>query len=228
MQKIDEIRHVFSKGSVCLSDEGIMVFYTYRESWFTDEIKGNNKMVFERLIGNCGSFGVQYIPGKFIKIIFIFDGISDKLVFYKPIDKHIPLEDVETFMREYELSKEFVDFVTEESLNEDDIIGRITEWVMLKNSEYLDSVKMKSITSWEGFCNLTQEIVNYCGGEAELIAPAIGNDGSCELRFPEGISDVIWFDGESKRVFLKLVMLSELVTIEGNVTNGFLNIGFYL
>lgn len=230
------VRRVFSKGSIVVNDGGIVVIYTHKggDDWFSQQIE-EHKRVFEDLIACSDRIGVLYRGGKFIKMYFYMNIPGQSEVFYTPMERQISLEEFREIHGDNSTgSEEFWDFMSGVDLKDDDaVFDRFLEWVDARNKYYEDIEKnrvfnLSDVGRWKELSRLAHKIGRHFMCNLRISELDDEGDGVVELQFPEGKEGVMWIDGDLIQDFLDLTRVSSVVAIDGNVTEGFLNIGFYM
>ena len=228
---LDNIRRVFSKGNIVLSPEGISVIYTHKDGWVTQSLSVTPeeydwKQTILGLLEKSERFGISYRAGKFVKFLFENHGVCEEYVLYPPLDHEVSLEEFLASIEDEPMNEEFFDFFLGVDLSDDDE-------VIQKFLEYCDSFKYDGLfigntRRWLDYRKAVVEFAMALGAEVEVFEPDAEFSGAVEIRFPEEIRKTIWFSEKSTGELQKIITDSSEMCIECNVSDGFLNITFYI
>lgn len=221
MANIEEIRESFSKGTVVVSSDGVAVFYTYAERWFSQSISGKAKQVFLDLLEASDSFGIECKAERFIKLIFTRKTDGKMVVFYQPLTEEVSIEEMQAIMAATEPSEDFLEYMDGSDLRDDEeLYDRLLGWI-----EKVNSVREKDIPDagkWELMHEFAARLARFCVCTCEVF-----ENESIELQFPEGKRHRFLIKDDEKENLRKLIDICSSIGIEGYVPDGFLNITFY-
>lgn len=221
MANIEEIRESFSKGTVVVSSDGVSVFYTYAERWFSQSVSGKSKRVFLDLLEACDSFGIECKAERFIKLIFTRKTDGKTVVFYQPLTEEVSIEEMQAIMASTEPCEDFLEYMDGADLQDDEeLYERLLGWIEKVSSTRENDVPDSE--KWELIYEFANKLARFCVCTCEVF-----ENESIELQFPEGKIRRFLIKDDDKENLRNLIDLCSSIGIEGYVPDGFLNITFY-
>ena len=220
---INEIRNAFSKGSIVVSQRGIEVFYTYKGQWFSQSI--DNPRIFGNLLDSSDGFVIDYRAGRFIR--FVFENVDDsrQVVFYSPLVSEVSVEELQEILeREGNVSDEFIEFFMGTDLDDEESIAeRFLDWIKRYDEEIDESiVNLSDVRKREA-------MRGFCDKLAGFLSCGIDYTPDCfELFLPQKTRGFCRVSNDMKDVLRNLLFTCSMVSIEGDVDTGILNIGFFV
>lgn len=228
---VDGIRNAFSKGSVAITHDGILVFYTHKDSWVSQSIFNDNMRVFQDLVSHCDGLIIKVIKGEMVKLGFGYILDNQDTVFYSPVEREVSIDELRNVANDINNGDNagFFDFFMGVDLDDNDaILEKLRDFFVQRESERkTNMVDIPRLIRWRKVHRLAVGFANLAGFSCETSEPGDGFDGSVTIQFPEEFDKPITISGNLKKSLEELLDASSGVGIECNIPDGFLDMTFY-
>jgi len=229
---IEEIREVFSKGGIAITQSGFYVTYTFKERWVDQSIFDDKRRVFLELLEASDRVSIECVLGRVIKFVFHNDFAGQEMIFYPPLTEEISLKELEVILqssRNEEAETEFCEFFYGTDLdNDDEVLEKLREFFNREREKHKTNiVSLPAVNRWKTVHRLSLGFANSLGFRSEVLDPDYGFDGAVTVFFPEKLEKKVVISGKLKEWLEELVRTGSGVDIECNVNDGFLNLTFY-
>lgn len=233
--KVQDIREIFSKGAVSVSDTEILVSYVFKDRVFTQSIGDGGKECLLELLQSSDSVGVRIIRGACIQILFRGSfGIGRSMAFM-PVKPELTKAELDELLKNLEPVKGDPYGIAEKyknaDLNNESVVREVAEDIFdtIKETSKPPAVSISTPKRWK---NLVAAVYNISGSafySAIIEAEDNRKGGYVEYEFSDALLVkplIINQDGIKK--INNLIIPSECMDIEGSVTEGWLNMTFYV
>jgi hypothetical protein len=227
MVSIEQIREVFSKGSIMLSKNVMVIAYPKEGEYVNEGIeRGNNQSIFEAIIESCESFRI-ILDSDGIRLVLKFGGtIYETPAYFEAIQHELTSEEMEEIANSMshgvqvkECGNKFVEFFDGANLeDEKDLVERFllfSNWVDESEDDGVSS--LAAYQRWQAIEKESKNFRKYAGEcEIECLPPDRYSHGVGSIAYiysGEG-KRVIEFSGRSKSAFVKLIHCSDGVGLE--------------
>lgn len=229
--EIEDIRKCFSKGSVSVTENGIYVFYTYKDRWVTQSIYEEHMQVFENLLKTSEKFGISISKGKYIRFSFLKPMKNQETIFYNPLEDEVSLEELDGIISSLtesgsKRSEEFFDFFMGTDLDdESEVLEKLNEWITKINGSPGKIIDMSIPIRFNQAYQYAMKLAGILRCDIDIQKPGNDNYGYVQFQFPEDFKKA-WLSGKSLGEMANLVELSTAATVECQVIEGFLDLTF--
>lgn len=233
MVSIDNIRQAFSKGSIAITGSGISIFYQNKDQWVTQEIRADSIGVISEMLSKFDRMVIQCIAGKMIKISFIKSLDGQEMVLYPPIEEEMSIDELRDLMElsddpSVEQSRdEFFNFFIGTCLDDhDEVLEKVREFIEIKSGNS-NAVSGPVIDRWRELQQCVLSFAGCFGFDSECCDPKGQSNGYVEVFYPDGYDKPIRVSGKSKELLLQALHVCQLLSLEFDVADGFLNMIFF-
>lgn len=214
----EEIRRVFDKCRIVLSNDGVSaVFMDFPESqWISQGIDGDEKLVFANLVSLSESVRIIMHPKQYVRVLFNMPLSLDSDLVFQPLNPESQIVDMDGELDNISGFEFLRSFYGVDLNNEDEVLKAAGELIdrIFENRD----INLASINRWDELRNTCLSFIESSSGfKYEIEEPSrICDSGVFVIYLDSENKKSVQISGESKDWFLRIIDLSDLVTLEVN------------